>query len=377
MTVEVQEHVFLKENAAGLAVQRSRLRDPEAVLTANLGDRYTAYRRMWRQSENFQIVPDWPLHLDVDTNYSCNLRCAMCPLGVPGREVPYGNRLLDKKLYARVITEGAARGLCAVRLGLTGEPLLRGDILEFVDLARRAGVVDIMLITNGLLLTPEISRRLIDAGLTRLQVSLDAVTAETYARLRRGGDFETVMNNVAGFLAARDEAGSDLPLLRVSFVRTAVNAPELDTFEDYWQDRADYVAVQEYADLVGTPESQALIPADRREVMDFRCPDPFQRLSLFVNGDLFGCCADHGREYPWGNAHRDEVGRVWRSRAAENLRDLQRQGRWYDHPACRKCGLASVARLPNEAAREKARTRSPRSRSYSCLKTIRPTIQPS
>ncbi len=350
MTAEVQGHVFLKENAAGLAVQRSRRRDPEAVLTENLGARYVEYRRQWRRTEDFLSVPDWPLHLDVDTNYSCNLRCAMCPLGVPGRELPYGNRLLDKKLYARVIAEGAARGLSAVRLGLTGEPLLRGDILEFVDIAREAGLVDVMLITNGLLLTPDISRRLIGAGLTRLQVSLDAVTAETYARLRRGGNYQTVIRNVSAFIEARDRAGVELPLLRVSFVRTAVNAPELPAFEDFWQDRADYVAVQEYADLVGTPESRALIPADRREVPDFRCPDPFQRLALFVNGDLFGCCSDHGREYPWGNAHRDDIGRVWRSRAAEDLRALQARGEWYRHPACRACGLASVARLPNEAA---------------------------
>jgi radical SAM protein with 4Fe4S-binding SPASM domain len=350
MTVEMQDHVFLKENAAGLAVQHSRRWDPEAVLTENLGARYVEYRRQWRESEQFGAVPDWPLHLDVDTNYSCNLRCVMCPLGVPGRELPYGARLLDKRLYARVIEEGAARGLCAVRLGLTGEPLLRGDILDFVDIARRAGLVDIMLITNGMLLTPEISRRLIEAGLTRLQVSIDAVTAPTYAKLRRGGNFETVVRNVAGFLAARDEAGSDLPLLRVSFVRTAVNNHELEAFEDFWQDRADYVSVQEYADLVDTPESAALIPSDRREMTDFRCPDPWQRLALFVNGDVFGCCSDHGREYPWGNAFRDDIGHIWRSKAAETLRGLQQRGEWYRHPACRACGLASVARLPNEAA---------------------------
>jgi len=107
---------------------------------------------------------------------------------------------------------------------------------------------------------------------------------------------------------------------------------------------------EEYADLVGTPESMALIPPDRKVIDQFRCPDPFQRMALFVNGDLFGCCSDHGREYPWGNALQDDVGAVWRSEVASRLRDLHRQGRWYDHPACRACGLASVARLPATAA---------------------------
>ncbi len=350
MSVEMQDHAFVKENAAGLAIQKSRQSDPEAILARNLGPAFGEYRRRWRETDDFRQVPAWPLHLDVDTNYSCNLRCAMCPLGVPGHELPYGTRLLDKKLYARVIQEGADQGLCSIRLGLTGEPLLRGDIVEFVDIARRAGLLDIMLITNAMLLTPDMSGRLIDAGLTRLQVSIDAVTAPTYAQLRRGGDYETVINHVAGFIETRERAGVELPLLRVSFVRTAVNQHELEAFEDYWQPRADYVAIQEYADLVGTPESMALIPDDRKVIDQFRCPDPFQRMALFVNGDLFGCCSDHGRDYPWGNAFQDDVGTVWRSEVAARLRDLHRQGRWYDHPACRACGLASVARLPATAA---------------------------
>ncbi|MBU0513912.1 MAG: radical SAM protein [Proteobacteria bacterium] len=340
-------HWFVKENAAGLSIQRAPKLNPEKTIAGAVGERFNEYRREWQRTETFSYVPDYPLHLDVDTNYTCNLRCSMCPHGAPGKAIKYEHRLLDFNLYWDVIRDGAEKGLAAVRLGMTGEPLLRRDIVDFVDAARQAGLVDIMLISNGMLLTPELSSRLIDAGLTRLQVSLDAVTQETYQKLRQGGCLETVKNNIEEFLKIRDGIkGKDIPVLRVSFVRTSVNAHEQDAFEDYWEPHANYVSIQEYADLVGTPESMALIPADRKVIDEFRCPDPFQRMALFVNGDLFGCCSDHGREYPWGNAFQDDVGAVWRSDTAERLRDLHVQGHWWRHPACRACGLASVARLP-------------------------------
>ena len=340
------EHAFVKQNAAGLAVQRARRKNPEDILAQHLGQPFVDYRRRWKESESFETVPPFPIHLDVDTNYTCNLRCSMCPLGEAGRAVGYDVKSLDKDLYARVIEEGAKKGLASVRLGLTGEPLMRPDIIDFIDLAREAGLVDIMLITNGMLLTAGLSIRLINSGLTRLQVSIDAVTEDVYRQIRRRGSLDQVQRNIDSFLKLRRQSGQDLPLLRVSFVRTAVNLHQREEFEDLWHQKADYVSIQEYADLLGTPESRALFPDDRTRTTTFKCPDPFQRLALFVNGDLFGCCSDHGRTYPWGNANVDRIEDVWHSEAAKELREIHRHNRWYDHPACRECGVNSVAILP-------------------------------
>ncbi|MEW6263518.1 MAG: radical SAM protein [Thermodesulfobacteriota bacterium] len=332
---------FVQADRTGRVLFKGQAHSPDLVLEHALGPAFTAYRRKWETAGRFEYRPEFPLHLDVDTNFTCNLRCVMCPLGVEGFPVAYEEKHLDFELYRRVIATGAPKGLASVRLGLTGEPLLRPDIIEFVRLARTAGLVDIMLITNGQLLTPPISRSLIDAGLTRLMVSLDAVRPETYRRIRRGGSLDRVVRNIMTFLELRRRQGRDWPLLRVSFIRMTLNLEEAEEFEDYWRDKADYIGFQQYSNILERPDTD-FSPAGRTSPDFFRCPDPWQRLSLLVNGDLFPCCSDFGRLAPLGNARRDETSRVWESAAAERLRDLHKDGRWREDHICRRCVRASA-----------------------------------
>ncbi|MBU2552258.1 MAG: radical SAM protein [Proteobacteria bacterium] len=333
-------HVQTNETARVVLVGERR--SPEAVLSRHLGPAFDDYRERWRLADEFIRRPDWPLHLDVDTNYTCNLRCVMCPLGVGGFPVAYDRKHLDFDLYKRVLDEGAANGLASVRLGLTGEPLLRKDIAEFVRAARDHGLLDVMLITNGHLLTPDVSLALIEAGLTRLMVSIDAVRPETYRRIRRGGELETVTRNVHAFLDLRRRLGSDLPLLRLSFVKMSFNEDEQSDFSGYWSDKADYISFQEYTNILET-ESTRYFTGNRVRAPRFRCPDPWQRMSLFVNGDLFPCCSDFGRLAPMGNAGETSVGRVWRSEAALALARLHQEGRWRENDLCRRCAANSTA----------------------------------
>ena len=130
-----------------------------------------------------------------------------------GFPVSYPDQWLDFHLYSKVLQEGVAHGLSSIRLGITGEPLIRKDIISFVELARDLGVTDIMLITNGQLLTQQLAQGLIKAGLTRLMVSIDAATPGTYARIRRGGTYARLLENVLWFLDARQTLGSPLPPL--------------------------------------------------------------------------------------------------------------------------------------------------------------------
>lgn len=315
-------------------------KSPDEVLGRRLGQPYLDYRRRWEAASRFEAAPPFPLHLDVDANYTCNLACIMCPLGASGFPVSYDQKMLDIDLYERVIHEGAREGLAAVRLGVTGEPLLRPDLFDFIRIAKEAGLVDVMLITNGVALTPEVSARLIASGLTRLMVSVDAATESTYQRIR-GGRLSKVVDHILKFLEIREQMDEELPLLRVSFVRMRFNQAEEENFKDFWSDRADYLSLQEYTNILGRPDT-AFFAGPRPKTPDFRCADPWQRMGLFVNGDLFPCCSDFGRLAPLGNAGRQSVASVWRGPAAERLRRLHQQGQWRKEPVCRRCALAST-----------------------------------
>ncbi|QMV18940.1 GTP 3',8-cyclase MoaA [Granulicella sp. 5B5] len=131
----------------------------------------------------------------------CNYRCVYCRTGNDGAQ--YSELPLEE--YARLLRIFVSLGIEKIRL-TGGEPLLRAGLL---DLIRETATLrspftteplDIALTTNGHLLAP-MAQDLKDAGLSRITISMDAVDAETFARITRvPGSFERVQ---AGIRAAQ------------------------------------------------------------------------------------------------------------------------------------------------------------------------------
>ncbi len=239
---------------------------------------------------------------------------------------------MDPRLYRKALAEAADWGLASIRLGVTGEPLLRPDIDQWVREARAAGILDVSLITNGRLLTPELSRRLIEAGLTRLMIFVDSAGPETYARVRPGGDWKTLVDNIEAFRRAR--AGRPMPLLRISFVEMSVNQAERENFEAFFGPKADYLNFQNYLNIFGAKDTDFSPPQAKGSKTKGRfCAEPFTRMALYVDGSLFPCCSDFGRRKPIGHLDRDSLLSVWLCDQAEKLR---REGAAGSEP-CRSC----------------------------------------
>ncbi|MDR0882966.1 MAG: radical SAM protein [Candidatus Adiutrix sp.] len=294
---------------------RSRLaaaEDPNLKLAALMGPEFSRYRAAWAEAEGGRR-PAAPLHLDVDVTTACNFTCPMCPAGHSGHIFPgfTRGRFLPRALYQKALAEARDFALPSLRLGLTGEPLLIPEIDQWVGEARAAGVLDVSLITNGRLLSPPVSRRLIEAGLTRLMISVDAGEPETYARVRPGGDWAALLENIDSFLAIRREIGSITPLLRVSFVEMTANLTDRANFEAIFAPRADYLSFQRYQNILGGSDTDfSPGPAPARPGF---CTEPFTRLALQVDGGLFPCCSDFGRWRPLGNLQDTSLLAVWRS----------------------------------------------------------------
>jgi GTP 3',8-cyclase len=130
---------------------------------------------------------DRPLRdLRVSVTDRCNLRCPYCmPREVFGAGFEFMPReqLLSFEEITRLVRLFARAGVTKVRL-TGGEPLLRRGLERLVEmLASVAGIEQLALTTNGLLLTPARARRLADAGLTRATISLDALDPEVLSTM--------------------------------------------------------------------------------------------------------------------------------------------------------------------------------------------------
>lgn len=132
-----------------------------------------------------------PLVVHLEVTATCNLSCAHCfaaPLPRPGR--PLSLRELEA-LFAELASLGS------FRLGITGgEPLLRPDLLEVLDLALGAGLHPCVT-TNGLLVDEAMARELGRRELVWINVSLDGAAATANDAIRGAGTFDRVLERLS------------------------------------------------------------------------------------------------------------------------------------------------------------------------------------
>jgi GTP 3',8-cyclase len=141
-------------------------------------------------------------NLRISVTDRCNIRCVYC---MP-ETVTFLPRqsLLTFEEITRFVRVASTLGIDKIRL-TGGEPLVRRDLPALVAMiADIPGIADVGLTTNGVLLAP-MARALFDAGLRRINVSLDTMDPVRFTELTRRPGFEQV---IAGILEAR-AAGFD------------------------------------------------------------------------------------------------------------------------------------------------------------------------
>ena len=139
-------------------------------------------------------------YLRVSVTDRCNLRCVYCmpPEGVAWQA---HESIIRYEEILEIVKVAAEQGISEVRL-TGGEPLIRQNLADLVRwIADVPGIKDISLTTNGLLLE-KLAAPLAEAGLKRINVSLDTLNAGKFARITRGGSFEKVWRGLLAAMAA-------------------------------------------------------------------------------------------------------------------------------------------------------------------------------
>jgi MoaA/NifB/PqqE/SkfB family radical SAM enzyme len=159
----------------------------------------------------------------IEPTNRCNLDCRICirnnwaePLGEMSLET-FSRVIEGLKAYSPVPT---------IFFGGLGEPLAHPQIAEMVARTRPLNC-RVELITNGTLLTEELSMKLIRAGLNLLWVSIDGASPESYADLRLGAALPEVLENVARFHRLTQKKPLSPPQIGIAFVAMKRNIEDL------------------------------------------------------------------------------------------------------------------------------------------------------
>jgi hypothetical protein len=291
-----------------------------AKMTRRYGQRYLDYRQRWARAETLEAL-DFPVNLELDLIDACTLSCPQC-LRSPDLLPKYkdflgkGGRLTYDQVV-RLLDEGQRYELPSVNIGGSGECMLHPDFLRICRAIMDHDVLELRIISNGTRLTETIATGLIDQQVHFLSISIDAMSPESYGRVRgKPALFEKVVAAVNSFLALRATRQSEFPMLRVTFVRQPANEAETEAFIDYWTDKADLIDIQSYADYRNIRFKKSRI-----------CNHPWKRLAVYADEHIAPCCGFPGIALNLGSIHETTLYDVWHGERLRSLRRALRDGR--------------------------------------------------
>ena len=166
-----------------------------------------------------------PSFVQIEPVGQCNLRCQMCPIQFRTDGPPNGPpAFMPFETFTRLVDQIPT--MTELQLQGLGEPMMHPRFFDMVEYAAARGV-EISTNSNLTLLTPARAERLVASGLHRLQVSIDGATPETYERIRVRSNWQKVVGNLNGLVAAKRRLGSELPRVSIVFVVMRQNLDEL------------------------------------------------------------------------------------------------------------------------------------------------------
>jgi len=143
----------------------------------------------------------YPERLTLEMTSYCNLKCWMCPK-TAGYVNTLPNHLIEEPVIEKV--KELLPNIEILQLsGLWGEVFLHPEAYFNILKAAKKDNCEVRTISNGTLLTPEISKNLVTLGLDDLTISIDAASPHTYKNIRVGGDFKKLIKQLKNLKKSR------------------------------------------------------------------------------------------------------------------------------------------------------------------------------
>lgn len=272
-----------------------------------------------------------PMNLTVSVGNACNFRCVYCLQRFNEREdtvflsMEDYNHILDNLLEFD-------SPLSQIALVSTGETLLHPELPQMIEMAKKRGVAKkVKIITNGSLLTPEYSDKLISAGIDQIKISLQGLNGEDYKKVCGVDfDFDSFYNHLSYLYKHKGNCQ-----IHLKIIDTALNRPE-EEFYSLFEDMSDTLFVEHCLDGVNFNENKYFGRAFNADI----CPMIFYAPFIDEKLNVFPCCAVNGdvkTPFPvFGNLKTTSLKALWNGSFRKAWIDLLK-GTTPDNHICYRC----------------------------------------
>ena len=265
-----------------------------------------------------RVIPlDLPLIIFIDPCNMCNFKCDFCAVQSSNRPLKYKKQIMSMELFQKIINDLSGNKIKTIRFGAQGEPLLNKSLPDMVKYTKEKCVTEkIEVVTNGSLFEPELNEKIVNSGVDRIKISIEAVDAEGYQNVSHINlDFEKFVSNIQD-LYKKSRGKCEIYIKTVDI---AVNTTEKkERFYSLFESICDKINIDnvipawsgfdELEERIEIRDS-GLYGQKKKEVMV--CPFPFYSCLICPDGDVTVCCSDWERKNVIGNVKGTSFGSIW------------------------------------------------------------------
>lgn len=293
------------------------------------------------------VIPlETPFVVFVDPASACNFQCKFCPTGHRPMIADTGRYqgAMKYDVFTKVVDDLAefSKPIKVLRMYKDGEPFLNKRLADMIAYAKKADYIEyIDTTTNGTFLTPERTAPVIEAGLDRINISVDGMTNEQYKQFTGFDfDFPAFVKNVKWLYENKGQME-----IAIKIPGELITEDQRKEFFDTFGNYCDRIFVENFAPC--WPEfdieahtgvkiekgiyQQDVTPTDT-------CPYIFYGYSVNADGLVSSCFLDWGRKLVIGDVRQQSMKEIWNSDKMNALRLQHLEGRRCENGVCGSCG---------------------------------------
>ena len=294
-----------------------------------------------------EVIPlDGPYTVAIDPSNLCNFKCNFCAIQSKEEKLPFKKQLMTLELFKKIIDDLKMfpQKLKVLRINGQGEPLLNPHICEMIRYAKDSNVADfIEMITNGSRLNPRLNKDLIDSGINRIRISIEALDEAGYRDIAGTKmDFDKFIDNIRGLHEISGECEIYCKIVDVAVPTESDKEHFYELFGEicdrFFVDNviplwSDFAELKNVITVVG----KGMHGQQIKEVLV--CPYSFYSLIINSDGDVTACCADWKRKLVFGNLKNESLQEIWQGSKLKEFWVEMLKGNKNRYEMCSKCLL--------------------------------------
>jgi len=276
----------------------------------------------------------------------CNLKCSYC---IQSSQEIGKRQVMNWAVFLEMCNQIGEfkEKLKQINMAGWGEPLFNKNLPQMVSHIKEMDITEkVAITTNGVLLTKDYSRALLDAGVDSIRISLQGMSDKMYREISNTPiNFQAFVDQIKYFYEHKKNC-----YVYIKVADIGLSKGEDKLFYATFKDITDAMYIETIRPMFGIPDEKDVNKYGQHHKPVLVCPQPFFMLNVTATGDITPCCGYYDPT-EFGNITNTTLKKVWESPKMAFFKDMllrRERNSQMVYPICNKCTLPDAISIPGD-----------------------------